>query len=313
MTWDSWACNLPSKTSSYWHGQPKMAKLQPIFCFLPTWDLWFVFFPGLATTGIQPELQGWHKKIKRGADLLKVGWCWPQSGWRRRWLCPHQRTHRSPEATWRSVLRRGLKVGDKSRHLCQVFATTSPQVLEGLLGKVSPQIRGWSLNGFTSILRHTSTLRPAIDIAIANLVAQGALSRRFCAFDRDPGDPRKTLRQLGKEGKLRSSWSTVMKGRPVEKAWIYEIATWIHLANLALLGIAWHWWIRDGFGIENSFRQGSRVATVAARSAIGEQESTWTSSITSAATPNTWESRDSGITWDTSSILAQLKDLKGFQ
>lgn len=37
--------------------------------------------------------------------------------------------------------------------------------------------------------------------------------------------PKKTLRQLGKEGKLRSSWSTVMKGRPVEKAWIYEIVS----------------------------------------------------------------------------------------
>ena len=39
--------------------------------------------------------------------------------------------------------------------------------------------------------------------------------------------PKRELQQFLNEGTLRSKWSTVMKGRGVEKAWMYEIATWL--------------------------------------------------------------------------------------
>lgn len=37
---------------------------------------------------------------------------------------------------------------------------------------------------------------------------------------------RKTLRELEDKGELKSSWSRVIKSRPLHKAWIYEIAPW---------------------------------------------------------------------------------------
>lgn len=37
--------------------------------------------------------------------------------------------------------------------------------------------------------------------------------------------PKKELQEFLKEGTLKKKWSTIMKGRSVEKAWLYEIAT----------------------------------------------------------------------------------------
>lgn len=37
--------------------------------------------------------------------------------------------------------------------------------------------------------------------------------------------PKKKLRGLLEKGQLKSDWNKLMKGRKVEKAWMYEIAT----------------------------------------------------------------------------------------
>ena len=109
--------------------------------------------------------------------------------------------------------------GDESRHLFQVFPnfpTTSPQVLEGLVGKVSPPRSSEDHPSRGSHLFNPPAIDIA-DIAIACYCSYYQSGRRGC-FKSTLLAPRKTLRQLGKEGKLRSSWSTVIKGRPVEKA-----------------------------------------------------------------------------------------------
>ena len=37
--------------------------------------------------------------------------------------------------------------------------------------------------------------------------------------------PKKKLRELLERGQLKSEWSKLMKGRRVEKAWMYDIVT----------------------------------------------------------------------------------------